>query len=76
MFLLQSAHLKKINIWKIIFQEHYQSVKRLGSSSVGPDLGPNCLQKLSADEKSAASKRRVMVTHEHIFFTKAKHLPY
>ena len=25
----------------------------------GPDLGPNCLQRLSADDKSAASKERV-----------------
>ena len=24
--------------------------------SVGPDLGPNCLQRLSADKKVAASK--------------------
>ena len=27
--------------------------------NVGPDLGPNCLQRLSADEKVAASKERV-----------------
>ena len=27
---------------------------------VGPDLDPNCLQRLSADEKSAASKERVI----------------
>ena len=33
--------------FKKIFQEQYQSVKR----SVGPDLGPNCLQRLSADDK-------------------------
>ena len=26
---------------------------------VGPDLGPNCLEKLSADDKAAASKERV-----------------
>ena len=27
--------------------------------SVGPDLGPNCLQQLSADDKVAASKEKV-----------------
>ena len=26
---------------------------------VGPDLGTNCLQRLSADDKDAASKERV-----------------
>ena len=31
-------------------REHYQSVKQLGSGSV-PDRGPNCLQRLSADDK-------------------------
>ena len=30
--------------------------------SVGPDLGPNCLQRLSADDKVAASKDGVKVT--------------
>ena len=27
--------------------------------SVGPDLGPNCLQRLSADDKVATSRQRV-----------------
>ena len=36
---------------KTFFQEHYQSVKRFGSRS-GPGLGSNCLQWLSADDKS------------------------
>ena len=27
--------------------------------SDGPDLGPNCLQRLSADDKVAASKERI-----------------
>ena len=26
---------------------------------VGPDLGPNCLQRFSADDKAAPSKERV-----------------
>ena len=40
----------KIIVFKPFFQEHYQSVKQFGS--VGPDLGPNCLQRLLADDKS------------------------
>ena len=41
----------KNNFYKI-FQEYHQSVKQFGSRSgfVGPDLGPNCLQRLSADD--------------------------
>ena len=36
-----------------IFQEHYQPVKWFGSrSGLTFDLGPNCLQRLSADDKS------------------------
>ena len=38
----------KINFFKKFFKEHYQSFK----CSVGPYLGPNCLQKLSVDDKS------------------------
>ena len=37
-----------------MFQEYHQSIKQSGFSQsrrfVGPDLGPNCLQKLSADD--------------------------
>ena len=37
-------------------QEHYQSVNSLDpyqdGQSVRPDLGPNCKQRLSADDKS------------------------
>ena len=46
----------KITFFKKFFQEHYQSVKPFGARSgpkfcrfVGPDLSPNCLQRLSAD---------------------------
>ena len=47
----------KNNFFKKIFQEHYQSVKCFLNSdqdqhSVGPDMGPNCLQRLSTDIKS------------------------
>ena len=37
----------KIYFFKKLFQEHYQSVKRSG----GPDLDPNCLQRLPPDDK-------------------------
>ena len=42
---------------KIFFQEYHQSVKHLQDPDqawcrVGPDLGPNCLQRLSADDTS------------------------
>ena len=44
----------KFIFFKNFFQEYHQSVKqfgsRLGRHFVGPDLGPNCLQKLSADD--------------------------
>ena len=43
----------KLFLFQILFQEHYQSVKRFEYRS-GPtfcqiDLDPNCLQRLSAD---------------------------
>ena len=41
----------KINSFKKIFNEHYQSIKRFGSKVVDPDLGQNCLQLLSAAQK-------------------------
>ena len=46
----------KIEIFKKNFQEYHRSIKQFGSKSgrhfVGPDLGPNCLQRLSADDTS------------------------
>ena len=46
MFLLSSADF----FFKINFQEHYQIDQ--DGRSVSPDLGTNCLQRLSADNKS------------------------
>ena len=43
---MSSADFFKINFLKKFFQEYHQSVKQF----VGPDLGPKCLQKLSADD--------------------------
>ena len=47
MLLLSSADFFKINFFKKFFQERYQSVKQF----VGPDLGTNCMQRLSAGNK-------------------------
>ena len=53
----------KINSFIKFFHDHYQNVKQLDPDqvqhSVGPDLGPNCLQRLSADDKVSTSKERV-----------------
>ena len=53
----------KINIVEKLFQEYHQSVKQFGSISaptyVGPDLGPNCLQRYQQMTKAATSKERV-----------------
>ena len=66
MLLLSSADLFfKINLFKKFFQENYQSVKQFQMKTdilsdrhfVGPDLGPNCLQRLSADDKSHSKER-------------------
>ena len=44
------------------FFQYNQCVKQLGSRSgrhfVGPDLGPNCLQRLSADNKSCPQRAK------------------
>ena len=66
MLLLSSADFFfKINFSKDLFQERYmyQSVKLSEyKNSVCPDLGPNCLQKLSAQiTKVAASEGRVKI---------------
>ena len=46
----------KINFFEKFSQQYHQNVKQFGSRSgphfVGPDLGPNCLQMQSADDKS------------------------
>ena len=56
-----------ITFSKKIFQEHYQCVNSLDPDQnqhfVGPDLGPNCLQRLSADNKVLANKERVKLSN-------------
>ena len=53
---LSCADFFKSTFSKNSFQEYHKRVKQVGSRSgptfVGPDLGPNCLQMLSADDTS------------------------
>ena len=50
---LSFADFFQINFFEEFFQKYHQSVKQFGSRSgptfVSPDLGSNCLQRLSAD---------------------------
>ena len=56
MLLLLSADFSKVDFQKLI-QECYQSENSLDQDwhSDGHDLGPNCLQRLSADENKRIS---------------------
>ena len=47
-----------------VWRSHYQSVKPF--DYVGPDLGPNCLQMLSADDKSAACIKAINIQGQKI----------
>ena len=59
MLFLSSADFLLINFLKRFFQEHFHGVKLLYPDQdwhlVGPDLGSNCLQGLSANDKSGRS---------------------
>ena len=50
----------KNNFLKKIFQDHYQSVKWLDEDQdrdfVGPDLGPNCLQRVMSSRAATFTK--------------------
>ena len=53
---------QKLTFFLEFFQEHYQTVWSHDQDrhSVGPDLGPSCLQRLTADEElDNASRQRV-----------------
>ena len=63
MLLLSSADFlkkKKKNLFQNILSDHHQSVKLFHPNqdqhSVGPDFGPNCLQRLSADDRSPLAR--------------------
>ena len=53
-FYCRRLTLFKIDLFKKFFQEHSRVPNNLDpdQDSVGPDLDPNCLQRLSADDKS------------------------
>ena len=53
-FFVVYRFFSKLNFFKKLFQEYYQGVSLdldPARHSVGPDLGPNCLQSLSAEDK-------------------------
>ena len=62
MFLLSLLNIFKINFFKILFQEHYRSVRRFGSRSGPTFLDPNCLQRLSA--KVISRPKKLLLTRK------------
>ena len=57
MSFLQSANFFfQINFFKKFFQSVKQFGFRSGPTFVGPDLDPNCLQRLSANHKSQLAR--------------------
>ena len=62
-FVVCGFSLKLTFFFKKIFQEYQQRVKEFGPRSgqhfVGSNLGPNCLQRLSAETKVTTSRERV-----------------
>ena len=56
MLLLSSADFFKMDLLEIFFLEYLQSVKQLDPDQaqcfVEPDLAPDCLQRLSAEDTS------------------------
>ena len=62
---LSSADFFQNQLFRKFYQESHQSVKQFGSRSgltlhfVGPDLDPNCLQRLLADDTSGQTLQRV-----------------
>ena len=65
LYLYLSADLINIPFFKIFFQKYYQcqtvwiqiSTNRMDRYFVGPDLCPNCLQSLSADDKKVTANK-------------------
>ena len=56
MLVIMNAFLSSADLKDKILEEYYLSVKQFGSRSglhfVGHDMGPNCLQRISAEDKS------------------------
>ena len=67
MLLMVSADFFRINFFKEFCQEHFHSVKQFGQND-SPDLGPNCLERQSADDKSHHYQGK-----SKIFFRECKH---
>ena len=67
MIVLSFADFFKTNFFEIFIQEYHQGVKQLGFRSgrdfVGPYLGPNCLQRLLADNKSCQQQAEIMILY-------------
>ena len=68
----------KISFFKKIFQEHVTCIRVTNGlnpdqdrPSVGPDLGPNCLQRLSAEELFACLEIFMIFCHLLTFFSKS-----
>ena len=63
----------KINFFKTFFQKYHQIVKHLDPEQAGhvvrPDLGPNCLQRLSADDTGSRVKENKGNTDIHLLYT-------
>ena len=61
-FYCNSLHTGYFFMFLSSFRKEYQSVKRLNPDqdrhSVGPDVGPNCLQRLSADDKCPCQQEK------------------
>ena len=69
MLFLLSADFFQSHFFLKFFQEYHQGVKqfesRSGPTFVGPDLGSNCLPRLSADD---TSRQRVDPCHVEYFY--------
>ena len=57
----------------IFFKEYLLNIKQIGSRSgqiffVGPNLGPNCLKRLSADDIQWATKKLLLAGKGSFFF--------
>ena len=67
---MSSTDFFSAKLFKKIFQEYHQSVEQFGPKSgltfVRPDLGPNCLHRLSADDTS--EQIGVIINKFHIYF--------
>ena len=60
----------KIIFFEKVFQEYLQCVKQFGSRSgphVGPDLDPNCLQSLLADDTNHVSLCFMVLLYADVF---------